>query len=207
MAISKRKSTVVEIPDSSPHSEAITAIEPVLLQELKELEPHEQLVLCELIRRTKRDRSVNGSMDELSVIVNGLKDYPMEDEWQFFLKLNEKIAPNIHKEFINAKKVLQLETEFPPITESFSKVINSRTSIRDFKRSDLSFEKLSVLLNQSCGVRDTISAYNRRSIALRNFPTAGGLQCTELYLVVNGVSDLSQGFIPLQSNTKLLGTD
>ena len=206
MVISERKSTAVEIPDSLPHSEPITTIEPMLLRELEELEPYEQLVLCELIKRTKRDRSVNGPMDELAVIVNGLKDYPMEDEWLFFLKLGEKTAPNIHKEFVNAKKI-QLRTEFPSITESFSEVINSRASIRDFKRSDLSLEKLNVLLSQSCGVRDTISAYNRRNIALRNFPTVGGLQCTELYLVVNGVSDLSQGlyhYNPIQNCLELI---
>lgn len=192
MAIKKRKSTAVEIPDSSPHSEPTTATEPVLLQELEELEPREQLVLCELIKRAKRDRSVNGPMDELAVIVNGLKDYPLADEWLFFLRLNEKIAPNLHKEFVSAKKI-KLETKFPPMTKSISEAINSRTSARDFNGSALSFEKLSILLGQSCGVRDTMFAYNRRDIALRNFPTVGGLQCTELYLVVNGVSDLLQG--------------
>ncbi|MDE0316680.1 MAG: SagB/ThcOx family dehydrogenase, partial [Candidatus Poribacteria bacterium] len=42
-------------------------------------------------------------------------------------------------------------------------------------------------------VRGTISAYNRRDITLRNFPTPGGLQCTEFYLVINSVKDISQG--------------
>ena len=206
MSISERKSTAVEIPDSSPHSEPTTSIESVLLQELEELEPHEQLVLCELIKRTKRDRSVNGPMDELAVIVNGLKDYPMKDEWLFFLKLDEKTAPNLHKEFVSAKKI-KLETKFPSMTKSISEAINNRTSARDFNGSALSLEKLSTLLGQSCGVRDTMFAYNRRDIALRNFPTVGGLQCTELYLVVNGVSDLSQGlyhYNPMQNCLELI---
>ena len=192
MAMSERKSNAVEMPNSLPHSERTDAIEPVLLQELKELNPQEQLVLCELIKRTKRDRSINGPVDELAVIVNGLRDFSTEDDWLFFLKLNEKIAPNLHKEFVGAEKI-KLETELPSMTKSISEAINSRTSARDFNGSDLSFEKLNILLGQSCGVRDTIFAYNRRDVALRNFPTVGGLQCTELYLVVNGVSDLSQG--------------
>ena len=192
MATSERKYNAVEIPDSSPHSEPTTSTELALLQELEELEPQEQLVLCELIKRAKRDRSANGPMDELAVIVNGLKDYPQEDEWLFFLKLNEKTAPNLHKEFVGVEKI-ELAMKFPPMTKSISEAINSRTSARDFNGSDLSFEKLNILLGQSCGVRDTISAYKRRDIALRNFPTVGGLQCTELYIVVNGVSGLSQG--------------
>ena len=192
MATKERESTTVEIPNSSPHSGPTPTLEPVLLQQLEELEPQEQQVLCELLKRTKRDRSVNGPMDELAVVVNGLKDYPTEDEWLSFLKINEKIAPDLHKEFVNAKKI-QLEAKFPPITEPISEVINQRSSVRDFKRSTLSLEKLSALLDLSCGVRDTMSAYNRRDITLRNFPTAGGLQCTEFYLVINEVEDVPQG--------------
>ena len=36
-------------------------------------------------------------------------------------------------------------------------------------------------------------AYNRRDVALRNFPSAGGLQCTEIYLVISRVKGISQG--------------
>lgn len=203
MAISERKSTAVEIPDSLPHSEPTITLEPMLLQELEELEPQEQQVLCEFLKRTKRDRSVNGSMDELAIVVNGLKDYPTEDEWLSFLKINEKIAPDLHKEFVGTKKV-QLEAKFPLITESVSGVISSRTSVRDFKRSALSLEKLSALLNHSCGVRDTISAYNRRDVTLRNFPTAGGLQCTEFYLVINEVEEIPQGLYHYNSKQNCL---
>ena len=206
MAISKRESNAVETSDSLPHSGLAAVIEPVILQELKELNPQEQLVLCELIKRTKRDRSVNGPVDELAVVVNGLRDFSTEDEWLFFLKLNEKIAPNLHKEFVGAKKI-QLETMFPTLAKSISEIINSRTSVRDFNGSALSFEKLSTLLGQSCGVRGTMFSYNRRDVALRNFPTAGGLQCTELYLVVNGVSDLPQGlyhYNPTQNCLELI---
>ena len=190
MAIREEKSTVVEISDPTPHSELTTTLEPVLLQELKNLESQEQQVLCEFLKRTKRGRS--GSMDELSIVVNGLKDYLMEDERLSYQKINEKIAPNLHKEFVGSKRI-QLEREFSPITGSISEVIKSRASVRDFKRSALSLGKLSALLGQSCGVRATISAYNRRDVTLRNFPTAGGLQCTEFYLVVNEVEDIPQG--------------
>ena len=196
MEIKEKIFNVVEIPDSSP-------LDPVLFQELEELDSQEQQVLCELLKRIKRDRAVNGQMDELAIAVNGLKDAAKEDDWMFFQKLNEKIAPDLHKEFVDVKKV-KLETNFSPITESISEVINRRASIRDFNGTDISLEKLSILLEQSCGVRDTILAYNRRDVALRNFPSAGGLQCTEFYLVVNGVEGVSQGLYHYNPTQKCL---
>ena len=201
MAIREHKPAVVEIPAASPPPEPATTLDPILLRELEDLEPQEQQVLSELLKRAKQDRSINGPMDELAVLVNGLKEYPTEDDWMFFLKLNEKIAPDLHKEFINVENI-PLIKESPSITKSISEVINNRASIRDFQRSTLSFKKLSALLDQSCGVRGTISAYNRGDIPLRNFPTAGGLQCTELYLAVNEVEDIPQGlyhYNPMQS--------
>ena len=199
MEIKEETSNVVEMLESSP-------LNPVLLQELEELGSQEQQVLCELLKRIKRDRPVNGQIDELAIAVNGLKDYPKEDDWMLLRKLNEKIAPDLHKEFIDAKKI-KLETGFSPITESISEVINRRESIRDFNGTDLSLEKLSALLDQSCGVRGTILAYNRRDVALRNFPSAGGLQCTEFYLVISGVEGISQGlyhYNPLQKCLELI---
>ncbi len=198
MAIREGKFAAVEISDSEP-----TTIESVLLQDLEELDPQEQRVLCEFLQRIKRNRAVKGQIDELAVVVNGLKDYPTEDEWLSFVKINEKTAPDLHKEFVWAEKI-QLETKLPPIAKSISEVINSRTSVRDFKGTTLSLEKLSALLNHSCGVRDTISAYNRRDITLRNFPTPGGLQCTEFYLVVNEVEDIPQGLYHYSSTQSYL---
>ncbi len=192
MTIKEEKSAAAEILESAPHSEPPNAVEPALLQELEELESQEQQVLCEFLKRAKRNRSVNGHIDELTVVVNGLKEYQMEGEWRAFRKINEKIAPDLHKEFIGTEKI-QLKTTFPPIAEPISEVIKSRTSSRDFKGTALSFEKLSALLNYSCGVRGSMPAYNRRDITLRNFPTPGGLQCTEFYLVVNKVKDIDQG--------------
>ena len=202
MATKEKESSKVEVPNSSLHLEMM-AIEPMLLQQLEELEPQEQQVLCELLKRARRDKSVNGPMDELAVVVNGLKDYPTEDEWLLFQRINEKIAPNLHKEFVNAQEV-QLESKTPSITKPISEVINRRSSVRDFKSSALSFEKLSALLSQSWGVRNTMSAYNRRDVTLRNFPTAGGLQCTEFYLVVNEVEDVIQGLYHYSSTKNRL---
>lgn len=202
MAIKEHKPAVVKIPAASSPPESATTLDPMLLLELEDLEPQEQQVLSELLKRAKQDRSVNGPMDELAVVVNGLKEYPTEDDWMFLLKLNEKIAPDLHKEFINAKNI-PLTKEFPSITKSISEVINNRASNRDFQRSVLSYKTLSALLDYSCGVRGTLSAYNRRDIPLRNFPTAGGLQCTELYLAVNEVEDIPQGlyhYNPMQSS-------
>ena len=185
MKIKEKIPNVVEILDSS-------SLDLVLLQELEELDSQEQQVLGEFIKRIKRDKAVNGQIDELAIVVNGLKDYKKEDDWLFFQKLNEKVAPGLHKEFVDKEKT-KLETKFSPVTKSIAEVINRRESIRDFNGTNLSLEKLSTLLDQSCGIRDTILAYNRRDVALRNFPSAGGLQCTEIYLVISGVKGVSQG--------------
>lgn len=197
------QSSALGIPNSEPHSGPKTTLEPVLLQELEELGPQEQQVLYEFLKRAKRNRSVNRPMDELAIAVNGLKEYPMKDEWLSLLKLNERTAPDLHKEFVGTEKI-QLETTFSFTTEPMLKVINSRTSVRDFKGTVLSRSKLSALLNYSYGVRDTISAYNRRDITLRNFPTAGGLQCTEFYLVINEVEDIPQGLYHYSSTQNCL---
>ena len=85
MAIREGKFAAVEISDSEP-----TTIESVLLQDLEELDPQEQRVLCEFLQRIKRNRAVKGQIDELAVVVNGLKDYPTEDEWLSLVKINEK---------------------------------------------------------------------------------------------------------------------
>lgn len=203
MAISEGKSVAVEIPDSSSHSEPTVTLEPVLLQELEELDSQEQQVLGEFLQRTKRSRSVSGPMDELAIVVNGLKEYQTKEEWHIFQKVNEKVAPDLHKEFVGTKKI-QLEETLPSIAEPISEVIKSRTSSRDFKKTALSLEKLSTLLNHSCGVRGTVVAYNRRDVALRNFPTPGGLQCTEFYLVINEVEDIPQGLYHYSSKQNCL---
>ena len=196
MEIKEKIPNVVEVLDSS-------SLDLVLLQELEELDSQEQQVLGEFIKRIKRDKAVNGQIDELAIVVNGLKDYRKEDDWLFFQKLNEKTAPDLHKEFVDREKI-KLETKFSPVTESISEVINRRESIRDFNGADLSLEKLSTLLDQSCGIRDTILAYNRRDVALRNFPSAGGLQCTEIYLVISGVKGISQGLYHYNPTQKCL---
>ena len=196
MEIKEKIPNVAEILDSS-------SLDPVLLQELKELDSQEQQILGEFIKRLKRDKVVNGQIDELAIVVNGLKDYEKEDDWLFFQRLNEKIAPDLHKEFVDTKKI-KLETKFLSITESISEVINRRESIRDFNGTDLSLEKLSTLLEQSCGIRGSILAYNRRDVTLRNFPSAGGLQCTEIYIVINGVEGVSQGLYHYNPTQKCL---
>lgn len=196
MEIKEKIPNVAEILDSS-------SLDLVLLQELKELDSQEQQSLGEFIKRLKRDKAINGQIDELAIVVNGLKDYEKEDDWLFFQRLNEKVAPDLHKEFVDAKKI-KLETKFLSITESISKVINRRESIRDFDGTDLSLEKLSTLLEQSCGIRGAILSYNRRDVTIRNFPSAGGLQCTEIYLVINGVKGVSQGLYHYNPTQKCL---
>ena len=100
MEIKEKIPNMAEILDSSSLD-----LDLVLLQELKELDSQEQQILGEFIKRLKRDKAINGQIDELAIVVNGLKDYEKEDDWLFFQKLNEKVAPDLHKEFVDAKKI------------------------------------------------------------------------------------------------------
>lgn len=171
-------------PDNSFH--------PELLSELKALDEDEQKMLAGLLSRAKRDRSSNGSLDELGLIINCLKASPYSDNWISILRAKEKIGPRLQKDFGYAKK-------FPLVTDmslekiSLSDTIHERASFRDYANSTLSFEKICSILNQSCGTRGNILAYNRRDVPIRHFPSAGGLQCAEIYVTVNDVENLPQG--------------
>lgn len=165
---------------------------PPLLSELNALDEEEQKMLAGLLVRAKRDRSVNGKLDELAVYVNSLKAFPDMEDWVDFLRIKEKVAPSLQKTFNFASKI-PLTTNLSPIDISLSSVIKRRTSVRDYANSTLSFDKISSLLMESCGKRGSIPAYNRPDVPVRHFPSAGGLQCTEIYVVVNNVEKLSQG--------------
>ena len=72
-------------------------------------------------------------------------------------------------------------------------VIEARASRRDFVRTPLTLAELSSLLHYSYGIRRYMPAYNTRNFPMRMVASAGSLQPVELYLVVNGVEDVTRG--------------
>ncbi|MDE3259265.1 MAG: SagB/ThcOx family dehydrogenase [Gemmatimonadota bacterium] len=192
MAIKEEENALTSIGHTCDSSPSRTALDPSLLSELEKLESTEQNILTEFLKRAQRDRSVNGQMDELAFVVNGLKDFPTKDEWLNRIKLRGRIAPELHKEHVGIEKI-PLSFESGHLNKPLSEVIRNRASCRDFDKSDLPFETLSSLLYQSCGVRGTFRAYNRPRVPLRYFPSGGGLQCVDVYLAVNDVEKIPQG--------------
>jgi len=168
------------------------ALYPLLLSELETLEEEEQKMLAELLIRAKQDRSDNGILDEIAFITNSLKAYPSSDYWIDLIRAKEKIGPMLYKDFGPAKQI-PLATNHPKIDISLSDVISDRVSSRDYAYSTLSFNKICGILTEACGIRGRIVAYNRPDVPLRNFPSAGGLQCIEIYIAVNDVENLSKG--------------
>jgi SagB-type dehydrogenase family enzyme len=80
-----------------------------------------------------------------------------------------------------------------PLNVPFDRLLRARASRRDYGGRPLSLDQLGTLLHYSYGIRKRIVAYNRRGFPVRFTPSSGGLQSTELYLIVNAVHDLPQG--------------
>lgn len=93
-----------------------------------------------------------------------------------------------------------LETEFPNIEQkTFSEVISSRRSLREYRDTYLSFEELSYLLWETCRV-DSF----RENAVFRTIPTAGATNSMETYVYVNKVEKLKEGiYLYLQDTHQL----
>lgn len=186
LSATQEKGTSIDDQEAPPE------VASALLDELKELDASEQEILAEMLLRAKRDREANGPLDEISFIANDLKSHPETDDWMVFLKLDEKVAPDLQKEYPDCERIA-LPTDLIDIEDSLLEVMTERTSKRNYSGGPLSLEELSTLLYQAYGVKRTVYAYNRPDVPIRFAPTTGGLQCVELYLVVNAVEGLEQG--------------
>jgi SagB-type dehydrogenase family enzyme len=57
----------------------------------------------------------------------------------------------------------------------------------------MSLESLGALLGSALGSRELLAAYNRRDVPSRMFPSAGGLQPVDAYVIANRVAGLERG--------------
>lgn len=84
---------------------------------------------------------------------------------------------------------------------SIEETLTRRRSNRAFEqRAVMPLAELSTLLKLSYGVRGFRFAYENQNFPVRTAPTAGGLQSTELYLVVNQVEGLNKGLYYFDAN-------
>jgi SagB-type dehydrogenase family enzyme len=107
-------------------------------------------------------------------------------------ELGNTQAPPVTRRAERARR-FPLPAEPLPIDVPFDRALRARASRRDFGPEPVGFAQLGTLLHYAYGVRKRIVAYNRRGFPVRFTPSSGGLQSTELYLVVNSVEDLPQG--------------
>lgn len=165
---------------------------PELEDELAELSADEHAMLATVLLRARRDRDALGALSEIDLVNNTLKSHAATDDWRRFTKAKEKVGPEPQRTFPEAERIA-LPTDYLPVDTAFAQVLQDRSSQRDYSGAALSQEELSTLLYRACGVRGTTYGYNRPDIPKRFVPSGGGLQCVEVYLVVNHVDGLEQG--------------
>jgi len=99
-----------------------------------------------------------------------------------------------HKQYLNAKKIkLPLAKAEVQNTRTFTDVIESRKSVRDFGNEPLGINELSVILWQSYGVTGKYKEPIVGERLRRAVPSAGGLYPSEIYLGIRNVTDVDMG--------------
>ncbi|NBB89952.1 MAG: SagB/ThcOx family dehydrogenase [Spirochaetes bacterium] len=179
---------------STESTDAGPALRDDLAEELQHLTPEEQRTLSLILQRGQRDRDRHGPVTELSLIANALKNHIETDteEWQGQQDAEVKIGPDMQKEYPDCERV-SLPREGEPIDMTLPQLLENRRSRRSYTGEPITQGQLSTLLYQGYGVKDMGLGYNRANIPSRTVPTTGGLQCVELYVVVNDVDGLQQG--------------
>jgi SagB-type dehydrogenase family enzyme len=84
------------------------------------------------------------------------------------------------------------------LPQSLMEIILLRRSRRQYSESGMHLKELSTILFYSAGINGGIPAYGFSRIPLRMFPSSGGLQSTEIYLVINSVENLESGLYHYQ---------
>ena len=177
--------------EAAPEAASKAEISPDLIEALQQLDASEHAVLADMLTRATRDRDEQGPIDEISFIANDLKSHPESDDWLLMLKISEKVGPELQKTYPDCARI-PLSKDLFSVDDSLSEVLANRSSKRDYSGGPLSLEELSSLLHQAYGVKKTVMAYNRPDVPVRFVPTTGGLQCAEVYLVINAVEGVEQ---------------
>lgn len=78
-------------------------------------------------------------------------------------------------------------------THSFFSVLEARSSRRDFDISKLDSKRFVSVMAWTAGKRGTALAYDRAGAPLRYIPSAGGLNCIDIYAIANNVEGIEAG--------------
>jgi SagB-type dehydrogenase family enzyme len=83
--------------------------------------------------------------------------------------------------------------EHGQLGKGLTEILERRRSQRDYTGDSISLSELSTLLKHACGITGSIKAYGYERLPLRTFPSAGGLQAPEVYIIVQAVEGLRSG--------------
>lgn len=158
-----------------------------------EFDPHYLESLLSLIRATEdvseRDVSVAG------LVHTSLRSFAVNDgappEDMPVLSapdLQIERAPRLGESLIQLPKA-----EYEGPAAHLVALLNERRSMPYFSPEALTLSDLANLLEGALGTRELLSAYNRRDLPLRRFPSAGGLQPLDFQLVVRRVESVEPG--------------
>jgi SagB-type dehydrogenase family enzyme len=167
-----------------------TTAQSELLDLVHELAPAEQHAVAEMIRRA-RARS-DAPLDTLSLVHSSLLSSRADAGAMSYSELSTVKAPPVMDAHPERERVL-LPKENLPIDHSLDAVLAARSSRRDYSHRTLTLAEVSTLLNRSYGLKKHILAYNTRDFPVRSAPNQGGLQCIELYVLVNRVEGVEKG--------------
>jgi SagB-type dehydrogenase family enzyme len=119
-----------------------------------------------------------------------------QDEYQ---EIKTTSVPHWKKRYAEQPRTKLPEGYSIPL--SIEETLTRRRSNRTFdQRAVMPLAELSTLLKLSYGVRRYRFAYEDQQFPLRMAPSAGGLQSTELYLVLNQVEGLNKGLYYFDAN-------
>lgn len=170
------------VADALDHAAELTEL-------LSTLQPAEVELVLNLLRKAK---SANLVIDEVSIFHSSLKARLTGDDGKHYEEIQSVKAPAVFKEYPGRPEI-ELPREPLALTYELGQVLKARASRRDFAHVPLTLDELGTLLHYSYGIRKSITAYNTKDFPVRFAPSSGGLQATELYMVVNSVAGVSKG--------------
>lgn len=152
----------------------------------------DSIVQDKILRTVTKHRGNLSNVDEMSIVVNYLK-YDEEDlNTEIFSDNANIVCPQLVKRF-KSDTIIPLSIDACSGNIPIYDVMKLRTTKRDYSLKTISFEEVSNLIYFSCGKRGEMSAYNKRNFPLRFFPSAGGLQSTDVFIISNNIEKLDNG--------------
>lgn len=108
----------------------------------------------------------------------------------------DKLPGTYPKEYLDKEcVVLSGSPKIELVKSNIIEILESRRSRREYASDPIGLDTISALLLYSAGITGYMRAYGYRNYPLRAFPSAGGLQATELYVGASkgGVDFLEAG--------------